>query len=73
MGAEVPELSRTSLSSLMVSHAQSTQDEGIVPWAAQQADTEVQNTLLRTIISLAGVSGAEKGHVNKPCCVSPPL
>lgn len=56
MGAEVPEISRASLSSLMVSHAQSTQDEGIVPWAAQQADTKVKNPLLRTIISLADMS-----------------
>lgn len=67
----MPELSRTSLSSLMVSHAQSTQDAGIVSWAAQQADTEVKNPLLRTIISLAGMSGAEKGHMNKPCPVPP--
>lgn len=55
----------------MVSHAQSTQDEGIVPWAAQQADTKVKNPLLRTIISLADMSWAEKGHVSKPCSVPP--
>lgn len=69
LGVEVPELSRAGLSSLMVTHAQSSQDAGIVEWTAQQADTEVKNPLLRTIISLSGMS--DKGHVNKACCVPP--